>query len=161
MRKLWVFLCVVLAVVVFTAGSSFSLINPGKARPLNRQNFAVLSTFSSHQASWFIFPGWSSSDSPMWVSARSGMAATISVTVTGAPVEVRLVLEDEKHQGPIMSMQPSFAAFDPGTGTVSGSFTFVARINPDPYRVILEMRSPTGADFTLVNGSMVVQYAAA
>jgi hypothetical protein len=160
MRNRWLVVFAVAAVVVLGAGG-VAAVSQYKARPLDRQNLGVITgTHTVRNTAFVVLSGWGPSDS-MHVDARSGIAATLSVTVTGAPVEFRLFLEDVDHGWAIREMRPSSASFDPGTGTVSASFTFVAAVAPGNYTVNVSWRSPTGSQVSLVGGSLVVQYGAA
>jgi hypothetical protein len=95
------------------------------------------------------------------INARGGLAATLSVTVSGAPVRFRIAIEDVERDFRITYMKPASVVFDPGAGTGSFSFTFVKDLSRGPYTVNIEWRSPTGAPVTLVAGSVVLQYGSA
>lgn len=156
MRNRWMLFVVAAIAISFVTGS-VSAVDQYKARPLDHQNFGVINAHTTIQTRFVTLGGWGPSDS-MHVDARGGLVATLSVTVTGGPVEFELFLEDVGHDWAQRPMRPSVAAFDPGTGTVSGSFTFVAAVAPGPYTVNIGWRSPTGVPVTLTAGTLVVQY---
>jgi len=109
-------------VVAFTAGSVLA-VNERKDRPLDRQNFGVIDFHKTHSSDFVTLSGWGPSDS-MHMYAREGIVATLSVTVQGGPFEFQMFMEDVEDDWAIRPMYPEAAAFDPGTGTVSRSFSF-------------------------------------
>lgn len=88
---------------------------------------------------------------------RNQVTETISVTVSGAPVTFR-VLIDTITEAP---MKPGVARFVPN-GTESFSFTFVGNTGPfeanDNHRFDLQWRSPSGGTATLHRGAMNLLY---
>ena len=108
---------------------------------------------------WAQIGGWSFSDG-MSFEARSGISATLSVTVSGAPAEFRIVMEVPEKDWAQRVMKPGSVHFDPQGGTGSFSYTFVAGVGPGAYTINLLWRSPTGIQTNLDDGSLVVQYAA-
>jgi hypothetical protein len=146
--------------VVVTAAVTLATVSPYKARPLDRQNLGWIQgapPVTTTKFTWL--GGWGPSDS-MTIHTKGDIAATLSVTVTGAPMEFRLTLEDVQHGWALRMMKPDAAVFDPGTGTTSGSFTWVAAVGAGTYTVDVQLRSPSGAPATLEYGSLVVQYGA-
>lgn len=79
------------------------------------------------------------------------VTATVSVTVRGAPVLLRVVIDAV----PEAPMRPGSARFVP-EGTESFSYSFVGRTAPfeadDTHRFNVQWRSPTGAPVTLRRG---------
>ena len=159
MRNRWINFAVLSLALALVAGSA-QAVDQYRARPLNHQNFGVIPSRSTGSTGFRVLAGWGPSDS-LHVDARRGIVATLSVTVTGGPVEFGMFLEDIERDWAERPMRPAAAAFDPGTGTVSGSFTFVASTGPRPYTVNIMWRSPSGEPVTLVSGTLVVQYAEA
>jgi hypothetical protein len=157
MRNRWFVLIAVFAAIVLTAGA-VGAVNQYRSRPLDMQNFGIISPRSTDHA-LAVMGGWGPSDS-MHLDARGGIVATLSVTVSGGPVDFSMFLENVDHGWATRMMHPSLATFDPGTGTASSSFTFVAAVSPGSYTVNLKWGSPTGVEVTLVNASLVVQYGA-
>ena len=85
------------------------------------------------------------------------VTAEISVTVRGAPVSFRAVIDGV----PEAPMRPGPARFVPD-GTESFSYTFVHRTAPfeadDTHRFDVQWRSPTGAAVTLRRGALNLLY---
>jgi hypothetical protein len=129
-------------------------------RPLDRQNLGLIRSTTTDSTPWTVVPGWGFSDGA-GVSVRGGLAATLSVTVSGAPVRFRMVIEDVERDYRVIYMKPTSVVFDPGAGTGSFSYTFVKDLSRGPYTVNIEWRSPTGAPVTLATGSVVLQYGSA
>ena len=130
-------------------------------RPLNRQNLGLISNQTTSSTSWADVSGWGISDGP-FIQARGGLAATLSVTVSGAPVRFRFFLEVVDRDFRVRLMVPKSAAFNPGAGNESFSYTFVSGgLHRGRYTVNLQWSSPTGAPVTLSSGSVVLQYASA
>jgi hypothetical protein len=79
------------------------------------------------------------------------VTATVSVTVRGAPVLFRAIIDGV----PEAPMRPGSARFVPN-GTQSFSYSFVARTAPfeadDTHRFTVQWRSPTGTTVTLRRG---------
>ena len=131
-----------------------------QARPLDRQNLGVLPHATTSSTAWVTVPGLGFSDGPS-ITARSGLAATLSVTVHGAPVQYRIILEVVDKGFRQVSMTPQSVSFDPRTGTESFSYTFVRALGRGGYTVNFFWRSPTGAPVTMIGGTIVLQYASA
>jgi hypothetical protein len=145
-------------VVLAGATALHATINQYQSRPLNRQNVGhIVGTRHTHSTTWAQVAGWSFSDG-MVIQARGAIAATLSVTVSDAPVDFRIVMELPLQDYATRVMKPSFAHFDPQGGTGSFSYTYVAGVAPAPYTINLRWRSPTGVEATLSGGSLVVQY---
>jgi hypothetical protein len=85
------------------------------------------------------------------------VTAMVSVTVSGAPVQFRVVIDGV----PEAPMRPGAARFTPD-GTESFSYNFVARTAPfeadDTHSFAVQWRSPTGADVTLLRGVLNLLY---
>lgn len=90
------FLSFTLAVsLVFVAGANalHATINQYQSRPLDRQNIGhIVGTRDTHATNWTSIGGWSFSDG-MVIQANGAIAATLSVTISGAPVDFRIVME--------------------------------------------------------------------
>jgi hypothetical protein len=159
-RKI-VTLAVATALVVVSAATALrATINQYRSRPLDRQNIGYIQGHRQTTATgWAQIGGWSFSDG-MSIAARSGISATLSVTVSGAPAEFRIVMEVPEKDWAQRVMKPTSAHFDPQGGTGSFSYTFVAGVGPGGYTINLLWRSPTGVQTNLDDGSLVVQYAA-
>jgi hypothetical protein len=156
MRNRWILLSALALALALVTGS-VQAVSQYRAEPLDHQNVGVIDTHTTIRTGFVVIGGWGPSDS-MHVDARGVITATLSVTVTGGPVAFRLFLEDIDHGWATRRMRPWSATFDPGTGTTSGSFTFVAGVAPGPYTVNVMWRSPTGVPVTLKTGTLVVQY---
>jgi hypothetical protein len=160
MRTRRVLSLTVVSVLVILAGTTalHAAIDQYRSRPLDRQNVGhIVGPRKTQSTDWAQIGGWSFSDG-MVIQARGAIAATLSVTVSGAPVDFRIVMElPQKHYAQRL-MKPAFANFDPQGGTASFSFTYVAAVAPGPYTINLLWRSPTGVETTLTGGSLVVQY---
>jgi hypothetical protein len=150
-----------LLLVIATAATTYGTVSQDVARPLNRQNLGVIKgpPRTTHSTSFKDLGGWGLSDG-LSIDARAGLAATLSVTVSGGPVEFRILTEDVNNGFAIHNLPPGPAHFDPGTGTQSVSFTWVSGLAAGRYTVNIAWRSPTGAIVTLDRGSLVVQYGA-
>ena len=86
---------------------------------------------------------------PLLVVSKSPLSATLSVDVTGAPVEFRVV----------GAPRPGKAEFDGRTGDSSRSFTFVSGPSDSKCREMsVEWRSPTGEQVVLRRLDLVVTY---
>ncbi len=159
-RKI-VTLAVATALAVVSAATALHAnINQYRSRPLDRQNIAHIDGhWQTIATGWAQIGGWSFSDG-MWFEARSGISATLSVTVSGAPAEFRIVMEVPEKDWAQRVMKPGSVHFDPQGGTGSFSYTFVAGVGPGKYTINLLWRSPTGIQTNLDDGSLVVQYAA-
>lgn len=147
-------------VIVATASVLHATVDQYRSRPLNRQNVGHISGHrQTSSTNWTDVGGWSFSDG-MVIDARGSVAATLSVTVSGAPVEFRVAMEVLDQGGEIRAMKPTSAHFDPAGGTGSFSYTFVAGVGPGHYSINLLWRSPTGGLTQMDDGSLVVQYGA-
>ena len=145
--------------IILWSVTATGTVNPSKARPLDRQILGVISGPLVVRATSFrTLQGWGPSDSPN-IEGRSGMAATLSVTIEGGPVEFRMFLEDVDRGFATRMLGPA-ARFDPGSGTASSSYTWVAWLRPGPYTVNIEWRSIDGVPVTLDAGTLVVQFGA-
>ncbi len=133
-------------------------VDQHKGRPLDTQNIGVLGQGTTSSTGWAPVPNWGFSDGPA-IQARGSLAATLSVTVSGAPVQFRIVLEDVQHGFKERAMKPGRAVFDPGAAAGSFSSTFVLPLSKGPHTVNIFWRSPTGASVIIRNGSVVLQYA--
>jgi hypothetical protein len=159
-RRVMVLSMATALVVVSAATSLRASIDQHRSRPLDRQNIGyVRGHWQTTHTDWAQIGGWSFSDG-MFISARSGISATLSVTVSGAPAEFRIVMELPEKDWALRVMKPGSAHFDPLGSTGSFSYTFVAGVGPGRYTINLEWRSPTGVQTNLDGGSLVVQYAA-
>lgn len=86
------------------------------------------------------------------VCALGEVSATLSVDVTGAPADFRVLVDG----GPLMVPHP--AHFDPKGGTTSFSFTYVIHVTTfeasDSHLFDVQWRSPTGRVATLKSGDV-------
>jgi hypothetical protein len=161
MRQRWLLLIgLTTALVLVAAVGVRATLDQYRDRPLDRQNLGLIRTSTTDYTRWTVVPGWGFSDGA-GINARGGLAATLSVTVSGAPVRFRIAIEDVERDFRIIYMKPASVVFDPGAGTGSFSSTFVKDLSRGPYTVNIEWRSPTGAPVTLVAGSVVLQYGSA
>ncbi len=164
MRRTWLVLTglVTASALVLAASVVHAGIWP-TGRPLDRQLLAPIEAAmpqTTHATRWSPLAGYSYSDGPV-IRARSGIAVTLSVTVRGAPVAFRVVLEDVDHDFRLVVMKPGGVRFEAGAQTESFSYTFVLQgVRPGPYTVNLLWRTPTGVPVTMIEGTEVVQYAA-
>jgi hypothetical protein len=85
------------------------------------------------------------------------VTAMLSVTVRGAPVRFRVIVDGV----PEAPMKPSFVRFLPD-GTESFSYTFVGNTGPfeadDTHRFNVQWRSPSGAPVTMQQGALNLLY---
>jgi hypothetical protein len=107
-----------------------------------------------------------STSSPEWtdipglrtptICAIDEVSATVSISVNGAPVSIRV----QQDSGPLL--QPVVAYFDPGSGTTSFSYTFVGNgaefERNDNHVFSAQWRSSTGGVVTLNRGDMNVLF---
>jgi hypothetical protein len=144
-RRLLVVLGVVVAlaavpVVVFAANGVF-----GGALERQSARWTTTSVTTSRTA-WRNVPGLG-----LTRCTLNQVTATASVTVRGAPVLLRMVIDGV----PEAPMRPGAARFVPD-GIESFSFTWVGRTAPfeadDTHRFNLQWRSPTGQPVTLQRG---------
>lgn len=159
-RRIMVLSMATALVVVSAATALHASIDQRRSRPLDRQNIGyVRGHWQTVKTDWASIGGWSFSDG-MMLEARSGISVTLSVTVSGAPAEFRIVMEAAERDWAQRVMKPGSAHFDPQGGTGSFSYSFVAGVGPGKYTINLLWRSPTGVQTNLDGGSLVVQYAA-
>jgi hypothetical protein len=85
------------------------------------------------------------------------VTAMLSVTVRGAPVRFRVIIDGV----PEAPMKPSFARFAPN-GTESFAYTFVGNTGPfeadDTHSFNVQWRSPSGAPVRLHQGALNLLY---
>lgn len=161
MHRRWVMLAALSTTVVLVGAAVVGATSNRRAIGaydvrLNRQTLGVISTpGSTSSTGWRAVPNWGFSDGP-WIQARSALSATLSVTVAGGPVAFKVVLEVGSHFVE-RGMNPP-VVFDPGAGTESFSYTFVANLPPTGETFNLFWRSPTGVPVTLRRGTVVLQY---
>ena len=161
MRQRWLLLVgFTTALVLVAAVGVRATIRQYRDIPLDRQNIGLIRNTTTDYTHWTVVPGWGLSDGA-GISARGGLAATLSVTVSGAPVRFRMFIEDAERNFRVIYMKPTSVVFDPGAGTGSFSYTFVKDLSRGPYTVNIEWRSPTGAPVTILAGSVVLQYGSA
>jgi hypothetical protein len=81
------------------------------------------------------------------VCAKAGVSVSVSATVRGGPVALRVKIDD----GP--TMHPGQARFDPGVGTSSFAYTWVNQVGTfegsDGHAFDVQWRSATGAPVTM------------
>ncbi len=81
---------------------------------------------------------------------------TVSLNLTGAPVEIRALIDEGK------PMEPGIARFAPASGSTSFSFTFVDTVGPfeasDGHAYDVQWASPTSGSVTLHRADVLVQY---
>jgi hypothetical protein len=158
MRKAWIAI-VAAALVILSVSVVQARVDQYRALRLNRQNLGRIFEASTSNQSFEPLPGWGFSDGP-GISVRGGFAVTVSITIEGGPVDFRVLTEAEDHGFKVHPMKPTSAHFDPGAGSQSFSFTFVAA-GSGHYTVNLYWRSPTGVEVTETGGAVVIQYATA
>jgi hypothetical protein len=116
---------------------------------VDRQRSAVRSTpTSTSSTEWVDVPGLKGLD----VCAKGQMSATVSLELTGAPVDVRVQFDDIP-----LPLKPRFAHVDPNGGTTAFSFTFVGRMlaseGSDGHLFDVQWRS-SGGTVTLERGNV-------
>jgi len=159
MRKAWIGIAVVAALVLTSVGIVRAGVYPYRSLELDRQNIGLIPKHDTIRTNFFPVRFWGPSNGPR-VVATGGIAVTLSVTISGGPAEFRVVQEvgaDYEER----TMRPGTVRFDPGSGKESFSFTFVTGTGGEGRNINLFWRSPTGAPVTLHGGSVVIQYAAA
>jgi hypothetical protein len=157
-RKILILAAATAIVTMSAATALHASIQTYRARPLDRQNIGhIQGQRHTTGTGWRDIGGWSFSDG-MAIQARGGIASTLSVTVSGAPAEFRLVMEVIDHRWALRPMKPLSVHFDPQGGTGSFSYTFVAGVGPGGYTINLQWRSPTGVETFLEEGTLVTQY---
>jgi hypothetical protein len=134
---------VALPVAVFAAGGRLS-------SKLDRQAARwTTSAASTSSTQWRNVPGLRR----LTACTLNEVSATLSVTVGGAPVRFRLIIDGV----PEAPMRPGPVRFVPN-GYESFSFTFVARTAPfeddDSHVFDVQWRSPTGGQVTLSRGAL-------
>lgn len=96
-------------VVVAGATAIHASIDQHRSRPLNRQNVGhIIGTRDTQSTTWVQVGGWSFSDG-MVIQARGAIAATLSVTISDAPVDFRIVIEGRQHGFASRVMKPTGA----------------------------------------------------
>jgi hypothetical protein len=120
---------------------------------VNRQKARWTTTaVSTSSTTWRNVPGLSR----LTADTVDEVSATLSVTVRGAPVRFRVIVDTP--EGPF---RPGSARFVP-TGTESFSFTFVRETiafeADDTHVFSVQWRSPTGGNVTLVQGVLNLVY---
>lgn len=159
-RRILSLAAAVALVMVTGAAALHASVDQRRSHPLDRQNVGhVLGEWHTSSTDWRSIGGWSFSDG-MVIDARGAIAATLSVTVSGAPVDYRVVMELPEKGYATRLMRPTSAHFDPQGGTGSFSYTFVVGVGSGRYTINLLWRSPTGVEATMTDGSLVVQYGA-
>ena len=151
MRKSLIVLAVLLVLVavpvaVLAAGGVLSSdVNRQKAR-------WTTTSVSTSSMEWRNVPGLSR----LTADTIDEVSATLSVTVQGAPVRFRVVIDTP--EGP---MRPGPVRFAP-SGVESFSFTFVRNTVPfegdDTHVFTVQWRSPSGAKVTLLQGVLNLVY---
>jgi hypothetical protein len=136
----------VLALVIPVTVAAITLHN---GSPLDHQRSVTKQDPSTtSRTAWGPVPGLTST----LVCARGEVSATLSVTVSGAPVQFHVRIDS----GGVMD--PGAATFDPGARTRSFSFTFVGRLGAfegsDGHTFDLQWRSPSGSQVTLRRGAL-------
>jgi hypothetical protein len=135
-------LCAAVPVVVLAATGIF---NGGLERQSARWTTNDATTSST---AWRNVPGLS-----LTRCTRNQVTALVSVTVSGAPVRFRVVI-DTVGEAP---MQPGAARFVPD-GTEAFSYAFVGNTGPfeanDTHRFDVQWQSPSGAPVTLRRGAL-------
>jgi len=115
---------------------------------VNKQVFKSRTTSTSTSTSIFqAIPGMTA-----LTCSRGAVAVTVSLSVVGGPIGVRVLVDDGG------AMQPGTVRVQPG----SSSYTFVSRVGPfeasDGHAYDVQWRSPTGHKVTLQKGDVLVQY---
>jgi hypothetical protein len=116
--------------------------------PVNAQAFRSRATSTSTSSSTFqAIRGLA----PLTCS-RGAVAVTVSLSVVGGPVGIRVLVDDGG------AMQPGAVRVQPG----ASSFTFVSTVGTfegsDGHAYDVQWRSPTGHMVTLKKGDVLVQY---
>jgi hypothetical protein len=159
MRKAWIATIAIGALVVATAGVVVAGVDQYRPLKLNRQNLGLIAAHDTSRTDFFPVRSWGFSDGAA-IRATGGIAVTVSVTLSGAPAEFKVITESGRRFEQA-TMRPGVARFAPATGRESFSFTWVAGARGEGHTVNLFWRSPTGDPVTLHGGSVVIQYAAA
>jgi hypothetical protein len=158
MRKTWFVVASLSALMLSSAAVVQATLQPTRTVPLDRQVLALIPYDEMHVNGWLPVGGWAPSDGPGYI-AEGGIAVTLSVTLSGAPAEFRVVQEvPVKRDYEYRTMRPGIVRFDPGDGTQSFSFTFVAKTDGRPRQLNLWWRSPTSTSVQLHRGTVVIQY---
>ncbi len=84
---------------------------------------------------------------------RGGATASVSVNVTGGPIEVRVRIGND---GPLLS--PESAYFEPPTAGGAFSFTFARAVIPPCAVLTVEARSTNGETATLEDGNLTALF---
>lgn len=120
---------------------------------LDRQTASFRSDpVSTSNTAWTDVPGLQTAP----ICAINEVSATVSISVNGAPVSVRMAMDD------VPAFEPAVAYFDPRSGTTSFSYTFVANAldfeASDGHTFGVQWRSSTGGVVTLTRGDMNLLY---
>jgi hypothetical protein len=129
-------------------------------RDVDHQMFRTFGPFSLVRPTtdWRVVPTLGPSDG-ITIVANSGVTATLSVQLHGAPVEFRVMLGRAPYDSYVM-LRPGVVRFDPGTAVQSFTFSFLRPLptTQATYEVVVDYRSPTGAPIDVDKGSVIVQY---
>jgi hypothetical protein len=151
MRRIALIVSVVLAAVtvpvaVWAAGARLASAVERQAAKWTTSNA------STSSSAWRNVPGLRR----LTICSVREVSAALSVTVRGAPVRFRVVIDT-----PEAPMRPGAVRFVPD-GTESFSFTFVRRTLPfeadDTHTFSVQWRSPTGLPVTLTGGALNVLF---
>ena len=147
MRKSLILLGVV--VIVGVAAGVVLAANGVFGGALDRQSAKwTTSSATTSSTAWRNVPGLS-----LTRCTLNQVTATLSVTVNGAPVRFRVIIDGV----PEAPMKPDSARFVP-SGSESCSYTFVARTAPfendDTHGFAVQWRSPSGSPVTLTRGDL-------
>ena len=133
-------------------------VNQYRPLDLDHQSLGLIRPHDTARTGFFPVRGWGFSNGAT-ITARSGVAVTVSVTISGGPAEFQVITET----GPDFqqaTMRPRLVRFEAGPEPESFSFTWVSGATGQHSTVNLFWRSPTGAEVTLHGGSVVILYAA-
>jgi hypothetical protein len=124
-------------------------VSGGFEGALDRQSARFRSDpVSTSSTEWTDIPGLA----PITVCAINEVSATVSVSINGAPVSIRVQVDG----GGVL--QPVVAFFDPASGTTSFSYTFVGNAaefeGNDNHAFSAQWRSSTGGVVTLNRGDV-------
>jgi hypothetical protein len=159
MRKAWMVVAVA-SLALLSMGVVQPRVDQYRDVPLDRQNVGEIRSAHTFRTTFVPIANWGFSDGP-GIRARGGVAVTVSLTIKGGPIDLRVLTEAPNREWVARAMKPGTVRMDPGAGKQSFSYTFVTAVPPGPYTVNLFWRSPTGADVQLTAGSVVIQYAGA
>ena len=154
MRKLVVVTAVV-ALVTGAAGgiaATLATVSATSAGYAEAERLSFVWTTSPHDTS---DTGWQDVGglNNLYLCARNAFSAQVSVTVSGAPVDVRVLVDDTK------PIRPGAVHFDPSAGTTSFSYTFAWAFFPaGGHGLDVQWRSPTGQPAHLSKGTIVATF---